>query len=131
MTVPSIKGAAIQSVFEDILRLEESGGLATEVLEARLEAADLELLRMKLDVARWYPLTTYDRCTRLLCDHHAGDRDTYLGQRGHAAGPPQETTPPNRILHANHSSPRDSPSCHASFTHHHSPWRQPTQNACC
>ena len=85
MTVPSIKGAAIQSVFADILQLEESGRIATEQLEARLEAQDLDCLRMKLDVARWYPLTTYDRCTRLLCDHHAGDRDAYLRQRGNAA----------------------------------------------
>jgi hypothetical protein len=86
MAVPSIKGAAIQSLFEDILQLEAKGRISAEELEARLEAEDLACLRAKLDVARWYPLTTYDRCTRLLCDHHGGDRESFLRQRGEAAG---------------------------------------------
>lgn len=86
MAVPSIKGAAIQAIFEDILALEAGGRISPDELEARLEPEDLEHLRRKVDVARWYPLTTYDRCTRLLCDQQRGDRDAYLQQRGAAAG---------------------------------------------
>jgi hypothetical protein len=86
VTVPSIKGAAIQSIFEDIRRLVDDGAMRKDELEVRLDPQDIELLREKLDVARWYPLTTYDRCTRLLCDHHGGDREAYLRERGRAAG---------------------------------------------
>jgi hypothetical protein len=84
-SVPSIKGAAIQSLFQDLLELEAQGELATATLEAELEPDDLALLRAKLEIARWYPLTTYERCTRILCDHHGGDREAFLRERGRAA----------------------------------------------
>lgn len=82
MAVPSIKGTAFQSVVEDLCRLREAGRLREDALAARLEAADLRLLDVKVLPGLWYPLASYARLTELLMELEGGGRSSYVVARG-------------------------------------------------
>jgi hypothetical protein len=82
MAVPSIKGAAFQSVVEDLRRLLEAGRLSREQLELKLEADDLRLLDEKVLPGLWYPLTTYQRLTELLMHAEGQGKIAYVIARG-------------------------------------------------
>jgi hypothetical protein len=82
MAVPSIKGAAFQTVVQDVLRVIQERKISRRAAEARLEAEDLEVLDDKILPGLWYPLACYERMTELLWEVE-GDRDTaYLVGRG-------------------------------------------------
>ncbi len=87
MTIPSIKGTAFLSAHTDVLALVERGALSHNALELALEAPDLRLLEEKILPSAWYPMASYDRLLRLLCDHEANGRiEAYLIARGDKAG---------------------------------------------
>lgn len=80
-----VKGTAIASVVEDVNRLVQEGRLTRDALEARLEAADLEVLDQKIVPALWYPIGTYGRFVQVLFEVE-GQRDpAYLIERGRRA----------------------------------------------
>jgi hypothetical protein len=82
MTVPSIKGTAFQAVAMDLARLVESGRIAREALEARLEKEDLTVLDDKVLPGLWYPLAMYRRMTELLWESEGLRDPAYLIARG-------------------------------------------------
>jgi hypothetical protein len=82
MTVPSIKGTAFQTVATDLARLVQEGRIAREVVEVRLEAADLAALDDKVLPGLWYPLATYRRMTELLWEVEGRRDPAYLIARG-------------------------------------------------
>ncbi len=82
MAVPSIKGSAFQSVVADLAGLVQSGRIARETVEARLEAEDLALLEEKVLPGVWYPLASYRRMSELLWEVEGNRNPAYLVARG-------------------------------------------------
>ncbi|HTY16246.1 MAG TPA: hypothetical protein VMH82_00820 [Myxococcota bacterium] len=81
----AVKGTAIESVVADLNRLLQEGRISRDELEARLEAADLEVLDQKIVPALWYPIGTYGRFVELLFERDGGRRTEYLVERGRRA----------------------------------------------
>jgi len=87
MAVPSIKGTAFQSAHDDVHALLARRAITQAALELVLEANDLRLLEEKVSPASWYPIASYDRLLRLLCEKEArGRTQEYLIARGVKAG---------------------------------------------
>jgi hypothetical protein len=87
MTIPSIKGTAFSSAHDDVNALLARGAVGRDELEIGLEAEDLRLLDQKVLPSTWYPIGTYDRLLRVLCDKEAnGAVEAYLIARGQKAG---------------------------------------------
>ena len=82
MAVPSIKGTAFQAVALDVARLVQAGRIAREVVETRLEAADLRVLEDKILPGLWYPIACYRRMTELLWEIEGKRKPEYLLARG-------------------------------------------------
>jgi hypothetical protein len=83
---PSIKGAALQSVTEDVHRLRNEGRITDADLQARLKPDDLRHLDEMTVPGLWYPMSVYAGLLELLRDVEGGGRDEYLIERGmHAA----------------------------------------------
>ncbi len=82
MPIPSIKGAAFQSVTEDVHRLQNAGRLPESLLVARLKPEDLHALDELTVPALWYPIATYGRLLDLLCEVEGRGRPEYLVDRG-------------------------------------------------
>jgi hypothetical protein len=80
-----VKGTAIQSVVADVNRLLEEARLSRDVLEARLPAADLQLLESKIVPALWYPYGSYGRLMELLFEVEGRRSTEYLVERGRRA----------------------------------------------
>ena len=86
MTEPSIKGIALQSVIDDVLRLREEGRIPESMLEARLEKKELAWLEEKVQPALWYAIDGYARLTQLLLEVEGRGDPDYIVRRGEAAG---------------------------------------------
>jgi len=82
MAAPSIKGTAFQAVAMDLAKLIQDGRIAREIVETRLEAADLRVLDDKILPGLWYPLTCYRRMTELLWEVEGRRDPAYLLARG-------------------------------------------------
>jgi hypothetical protein len=80
-----VKGTAIESVIADVNRLVEEGRLSRDALEARLPAADLQLLETKIVPALWYPYGSYGRLMELLFEAEGRRSTEYLVERGRRA----------------------------------------------
>jgi hypothetical protein len=80
-----VKGTAIESVVADVNRLVEEGRISRDALEARLPAADLQLLETKIVPALWYPYASYGRLMELLFEVEGRRRTEYLVERGRRA----------------------------------------------
>jgi hypothetical protein len=81
--VPSIKGTAFESAFDDIHRLLAEGRLSREELEAALTGEDLSLLEEKVSPSTWYPIASYARLIEVLVQKEAmGRSESYLLERG-------------------------------------------------
>jgi hypothetical protein len=83
--VPSIKGAVITKLVEDLQALLERSGADRERLQSSLSPESLELLEGKVDIARWYPIAQYTEITELLWKEDGGGRVEYLHRRGEEA----------------------------------------------
>jgi hypothetical protein len=81
---PSIKGASISSLIEDVAKQRDSGRIPRELLEERLTEADRELLDRPVNVASWYDIHSYRRMAELLCETE-GRREDLMRERGAAA----------------------------------------------
>lgn len=80
-----VKGTAIESVVADVNRLVDEGRLSRDVLEARLQAPDLQLLEAKIVPALWYPYGSYGRLMELLFEVEGRRSTEYLVERGRRA----------------------------------------------
>lgn len=72
---PSVKGVLLQAAVERLRTHLESGRIAREALEARLERSDLELLDAKIVPVVWYPIGTYTRLVELVSELEGGLSD--------------------------------------------------------
>ncbi len=87
MPIPSIKGTAFLSAQEDVNALLARGAITRDALDVALQKEDLRLLDEKISPSAWYPISSYDRLLRLLCDKEGGGRpEAYLIARGVKAG---------------------------------------------
>ena len=82
---PSIKGIVLSNLINDVIELRNSGRVAPEAIDARLEKADLELLETKPGPADWIPIDRYRRLSELLWDIEGGRSPDYLERRGRAS----------------------------------------------
>lgn len=82
MSGPSIKGSVIEQLVEDAKRVRDEGLVSQEALEARLDAAALELLESKPLPALWYPLASYYALLDLLLEVEGRGSLDYLRRRG-------------------------------------------------
>jgi hypothetical protein len=83
-TTPSIKGASISSLVEDVAKLRDCGRIPAELLEERLTHADRELLEQPVNFASWYDIHSYRRIAELLCEVEER-REDLMRERGAAA----------------------------------------------
>jgi hypothetical protein len=81
--VPSIKGTAFESAFDDVHRLLAEGRLSRDEIEVALTAEDLRILEQKISPATWYPIASYARLIEVLIEKEARGRpQSYLLERG-------------------------------------------------
>jgi hypothetical protein len=65
---PSVRGRGFAAAAQELHALLETGRLDAEAVEARLPAADLELLEHKPDPDAWVPIESYARVLDLLAE---------------------------------------------------------------
>ena len=79
---PSIKGAAIAKLIEDV-QLCLSRSEADRIrLEAKLSPETVRMLQGKVEIGSWYPVGMYDELTDLIWQEEGGGSSDYLRQRG-------------------------------------------------
>ena len=82
---PSVKGAWITRLVEDVKKLLARNEPDRAKLEAQLSSETLALLEGEVEIGRWYPVAQYTELTELLW-REEGDRSiVYLHQRGEDA----------------------------------------------
>ena len=82
---PSIKGIVLSNLINDVVELQTSGRVPLEVIEARLEKGDLELLETKPGATDWIAIDHYRRLSELLWDLEGARSPAYLERRGRAS----------------------------------------------
>ena len=81
-TEPSIKGAAIAKLIEDVQICLSRSEADRMRLEARLSPATLRMLEGKVEIGNWYPVGMYNELTDLIWQEEGGGHSDYLRQRG-------------------------------------------------
>jgi hypothetical protein len=79
---PSIKGAAIAKLIEDVQACFSRSETDRVRLEAKLSPETIHTLEAKVEIGSWYPVSTYDELTNLIWQEEGGGRPDYLRQRG-------------------------------------------------
>jgi len=79
---PSLKGITMQYAVQRLLVHRESGKLTEDVIEARLEPDDREILDLRIVATLWYPIDSYDRIMLLLRDIEGGMGEEWWIQFG-------------------------------------------------
>jgi hypothetical protein len=72
----------MQYAVRRLLAHRESGKLADDVIEARLERDDQEMLDQRIATTLWYPIDSYDRIMLLLREVEGGMGDEWWIQFG-------------------------------------------------
>lgn len=76
--VPSVKGSLYQTVATEVRKALGDGRLGPE----RLEPDDLERIDGEISIASWYPVDSYARLLRLLCELEGGGRRDWFVEGG-------------------------------------------------
>ncbi len=79
---PSIKGAAIAKLIEDVQACLSRSETDRERLEAMLSAETIRMLEDKVDIGKWYPVGMYNELTNLIWQEEGEGHSDYLRQRG-------------------------------------------------
>jgi len=79
---PSIKGAAIAKLVEDVQCCLSRSEAVRNRLEARLSAETVRMLEGKVEIGCWYPVGMYNELTDLIWQEEGGGDWDYLRQRG-------------------------------------------------
>lgn len=74
---PSLKGITMQYAVKRLRAHRESGKLTDDVIEARLERDDREILDHRINTTLWYPIDSYDRIMLLLREVEGGTGDEW------------------------------------------------------
>jgi hypothetical protein len=78
MSVPSVKGAAVQPVVKRMQKLVDQGKLSVSELEFRLGQDELDLLEQEIEPTLWYPIRSHDRLLEVKRDLLGAGEDRYL-----------------------------------------------------
>ncbi len=81
---PSIKGASISSLIEDVAKMRDDGRASAALLDERLGEDERALLDQPVNLAGWYDVHSYRRLAELVCEVE-GRREDLLRERGAAA----------------------------------------------
>jgi hypothetical protein len=79
---PSIKGAAIAKLIEDVQACLSRSEADRVRLEAKLSPETVRMLEGKVEIGNWYPVGMYNELTNLIWQEEGGGRSDYLRQRG-------------------------------------------------
>jgi hypothetical protein len=82
MMPPSVKGTIFQTVVDELNEYLRHGILQREDLAARWKPDDLAYLDQEISIASWYPIDTYGRYLRFLCNRFGDGRREYLMEGG-------------------------------------------------
>ncbi len=83
---PSVKGAALQSIAEDIAAAIDDELLTRGDLESSCTSDEIRTVIEGVDPVEWYPVTTYSKLINVLIEVHAPvNEEAYLRKRGAAA----------------------------------------------
>lgn len=82
MRPPSVKGTIFQAVADQLNEYLSHGIIQREELAARCKPDDLAYLDGEIAIASWYPIDTYGRYLRFLCDRFGDGRREYLMEGG-------------------------------------------------
>lgn len=80
-----VKGTIFQNVIHEIHDNLGRGVISPSDLEAGCKPEDLEFLDHDVAIASWYPVDTYGRFLRVLCDRVGGGRREFLVESGRAS----------------------------------------------
>lgn len=79
---PSIKGAAIAKLIEDVQACLACSETDRVRLEANLSPETVRMLEGKVEIGSWYPVGMYNELTDLIWQEEGGGDPDYLRQRG-------------------------------------------------
>ncbi len=79
---PSIKGAAISRLIEDVQECLARNEADRGRLEAGLSPETLTMLESKAEIGAWYPIEQYNELTALIWREEGDQRPDYMRQRG-------------------------------------------------
>jgi hypothetical protein len=82
MPPPSVKGTIFQAVVNELNGYLSQGVLQRDEIASRCKPDDLDYLDRDIAIASWYPIETYGRYLRFLCDRFGGGRREYLVEGG-------------------------------------------------
>ena len=82
MMPPSVKGTIFQAVVDELNDYLRQGIIQSEELAARWKPDDLAYLDREIAIASWYPIDTYGRYLRFLCNRFGGGHREYLMEGG-------------------------------------------------
>jgi len=82
MAPPSVKGTIFQAVVDEMNGYLSDGIIQRDDLAVRCKPEDLDYLDQEIAIAGWYPIDTYGRYLRFLCDRFGGGRREYLMESG-------------------------------------------------
>ncbi|MCG8591327.1 MAG: hypothetical protein MJE66_18695 [Proteobacteria bacterium] len=85
MEGPAIKGLGLQGTWERVQELIDSGRVAREQVEQRLDPDELQLLGDKIEPSLWYPISIPDKLNRLLVLELFGGDESRLRELGSAS----------------------------------------------
>jgi hypothetical protein len=76
---PSIKGAAIAKLIEDVQACLARSETDRTRLEANLAPETVRMLEGKVEIGNWYPVGMYNEFTDLIWQEEGGGRSDYRG----------------------------------------------------
>jgi hypothetical protein len=82
MPKPSVKGTIFAAVVGELNGYLAEGVIQREELDTACKPEDPEFLDREIAIASWYPIDTYGRYLRFLCDRFGGGRREYLMEGG-------------------------------------------------
>jgi hypothetical protein len=82
MPPPSVKGTIFQAVIGELNGYLSEGVIRRDDLASRCKPDDIDYLDQEIAIASWYPIDTYGRYLRFLCDRFGGGRREYLMDGG-------------------------------------------------
>lgn len=82
MAPPSVKGTIFKAVVDELNGYLSDGIIQRDDLVSRCRPEDLAYLDQEIAIASWYPVATYGRYLRFLCDRFGSGRREYLMEGG-------------------------------------------------
>jgi hypothetical protein len=82
MPVPSVKGTIFGAIVDELNGYLSDGVIERKEIATCCKPDDLDYLDHEILIASWYPIATYGRYLRFLCDRFGRGRSEYLVEGG-------------------------------------------------